>query len=177
MVTPPSLAPNHQHPHHSGEERRGGRPRTHHHHHHNHQGGDSNSSSSVIPPITLEGRGQWRTLRARRLPPPGGRRRPLSIDLNLPTLLLLLLLLVFPVNSAVLILAASSLPQSKLTHPICKSLTAGKSLCNQPAAGFCFFSPLNQSGRVNYSGFEGSAASGLSFSIFASAIVSYAPLF
>ncbi|XP_075896508.1 hyccin 2 isoform X2 [Nelusetta ayraudi] len=54
VVTPPSLAPNHQHPHHSGEERRGGRPHTHHHHHHNHQGGDSNSSSSVIPPITLE---------------------------------------------------------------------------------------------------------------------------
>lgn len=70
-----------------------------------------------------------------------GRRRPLSIDLNLPTLLLLLLLLVFPVNSAVLILAASSLPQSKLTHPICKSLTAGKSLCNQPAAGVFFFLP------------------------------------
>lgn len=74
-------------------------------------------------------------------PPPGGRRRPLSIDLNLPTLLLLLLLLVFPVNSTVLILAASSLPQSKLTHPICKSLTAGKSLCNQPAAGVFFFLP------------------------------------
>lgn len=57
------------------------------------------------------------------------------------------------VNSAVPIVAASSLPQSILTHPVYKTL-GQQPLCYQTTAIFFW------SGRVAYSGFEGSVASG-----------------
>lgn len=164
VVNPPSLAQIHQHPHNNNtprdpaasEERRGGRPHSHH----------SSSSGSIIPPITFEGRGQCRTLGAERLLGGGAPCRSIFI---FPTLLLLLLFL--PVNSAVPILAASSLPQSTLTHPIYKSLSRQ----NPSATSLLLFFSSIKSGRVTYSGFEGSVASG--HFCMGHAIISYAPFF
>lgn len=124
IVNPPSLAQNHHHPHTprdpAASEERGGRPHSHH----------SSSSGSIIPPITLEGRGQGRTLRAERVSGGGA-----PFDLYLPNPPPPLPPPVPPqlsrVNSADPVLAASSLPQSILTHPIYKTLS------RQP---LCYFS-------------------------------------
>ncbi|KAE8299413.1 Protein FAM126B [Larimichthys crocea] len=131
IVNPPSLAQHqHQHHHHTpwdpaANEERGVRPHSH----------GSSSSSSIIPPITFEGRGQGRTLNAE------GLRRRCPFDLYLPNL---------PptpppppsappqlerVNSDVPILAASSLPQSILTHPVYKTLSQQPPLL----PGHCYF--------------------------------------
>ncbi|XP_068559366.1 hyccin 2-like isoform X3 [Cebidichthys violaceus] len=146
IVNPPSLAQHHHHRRHhyppwdpTAKEEREGRPHSHH------------SSSSIIPPITFEGRGQG--LRAERVS--GGGAPSICI---LPTLL--------PpppspptlegVNSAVPILAASSLPQSILTHPVLKTLSQQHLFTSRPLLFFV----SSKKGRVAYSGFEGSAASG-----------------
>ncbi|XP_030613182.1 protein FAM126B-like isoform X2 [Archocentrus centrarchus] len=107
-VNPPSLA---QHHHRTpwepaAKEERGGR----HHSHHS-------SSSSIIPPITLEGRGRGRTLRAGRVSG-GGAPFDLYHPNPPPTPSQL-----EAVNSALSIVAASSLPQSILTHPVYNTLS------------------------------------------------------
>lgn len=122
IVNPPSLAQNHHHHHTTWDpaanEERGRRPHSHH----------SSSSSSIIPPITFEGRGQGRTLRAERVS--GGGAPSICI---LPTFFLLLLLLpLLSLRGLTLpfpFLAASSLPQSILTHPVYKTLSQLPDLC------------------------------------------------
>lgn len=123
IVNPPSLAQNHHHHHTTWDpaanEERGRRPHSHH---------SSSSSSSIIPPITFEGRGQGRTLRAERVS--GGGAPSICI---LPTFFLLLLLLpLLSLRGLTLpfpFLAASSLPQSILTHPVYKTLSQLPDLC------------------------------------------------
>nr|XP_020450430.1 protein FAM126B-like isoform X2 [Monopterus albus] len=119
-VSPPSLAQHHNH--HTpwdaaAKEERGGQAHSH-------------SSSSIIPPTTLEGRGQGRTLRAERIS--GGGAPSVCILLNhlLPFLGLRGLTLLFP-N-----LAASSLPQSILTHPVYTTLSQQPLYCQTLASVF-----------------------------------------
>uniref|UniRef100_A0A3Q2QIA8 Hyccin PI4KA lipid kinase complex subunit 2 n=1 Tax=Fundulus heteroclitus TaxID=8078 RepID=A0A3Q2QIA8_FUNHE len=146
-ISPPSLVQHqhHQHRRHdpprepAAKADRGGR---HHSHHSN------SSSSSVIPPITFEGRGQGRPLLGSRVsrrggpcdlhppapPPPPPPATPPQLE---------------AVNSAV---AASSLPQSILTHPAYKDPQSTDLLLPDQYYFLLHFTR----GRVAYSEVEGS---------------------